>query len=94
MGSIHYKMMSYWDEIDLIRVPQWTEKEGSRMAFARYRNTYLPSHLAAKIKEEEYNPLKVINVEIRTAFNSEEFDKRKEIQRLIDEEEGNNHLPF
>ena len=94
MDSIQNEMMSYWDEIVLTKIPQWTKEQANKMAFARYRNTYLPNQLAAKIREEEYIPVTSKEVEIRTDFNKEEYDKREEEQRLIDEEGGNNHLPF
>ncbi|MDJ0367442.1 hypothetical protein QMK33_20020 [Hymenobacter sp. H14-R3] len=92
--SIHNEMISYWDEIVLTKIPQWTTEQANKMAFARYRNAYLPNQLSARIREEEYIPLTSKEVEIRTDFNGEEYDKRQEEQRLVDEEEGNNHLPF
>lgn len=94
MGSIQNEMMSYWDEITLTKVPQWTKDQAHLMAYNDYRGKYLPSQLAARITKEEYVPVKLEDVEIRTDFNKEEYDKRQEERRLIDEEEGNNHLPF
>ncbi|RZK41574.1 MAG: hypothetical protein EOO61_05890 [Hymenobacter sp.] len=83
-----------WDLDMITRVPCWSKDESHRMAFARYRNSYLPSELMAKIKEEDYLPITEKVDEPLTAFNKEEVKKRDEEWRRLYSGDDDNDLPF